>query len=86
MVSLGVFHGQEMGQFNNLSSMIKGNMYQLGQAIKGLIVMSGPLEDMYNCFLIQKVLLSYLLRLSFFEKLCIISSHTITSSCTCTTT
>eukprot|EP00392_Amoebophrya_sp_AT5.2_P005332 g5341.t1 len=55
VVSLGVFHGQEMGQFNNLSSMIKGNMYQLGQAIKGLIVMSGPLEDMYNCFLIQKV-------------------------------
>ncbi|CAD7935566.1 unnamed protein product [Amoebophrya sp. A120] len=55
MVSLGVFHGQEMGQFNKLSSMIKQNMYMLGQAIKGLIVMSGPLEDMYNCFLIQKV-------------------------------
>ncbi|CAD7972922.1 unnamed protein product [Amoebophrya sp. A25] len=55
IVSLGVFHGQEMEQFNKLSSMIKSNMFTLGQAIKGLVVMSAQFEDMYNCFLIQKV-------------------------------
>ncbi len=54
IISLGVFHGQEMTQFNTLSSGMKAAVSMLTLAIKGLVVMSAELEDAYNCFLIQK--------------------------------
>jgi len=55
IVSLGVFHSQEMDRFNVLVGRVKSTLGTLGDAIKGLVVMSAQLEDMYNCFLIQKV-------------------------------
>merc|ERR1711988_425460 len=55
MISLGVFHSQELERFNVLLSVLKNSLFSLGQAIKGLVVMSAQLEEMYNGFLIQKV-------------------------------
>jgi len=40
MVSLGVFHGQETLQFNNLAGVVKDSCFVLGKAIRGLVVMS----------------------------------------------
>jgi dynein heavy chain len=53
--SLGVFLSQEMIRFNALIKVMKVTLEQLKRAIKGLVVMSGPLEKMYNGFLIQKI-------------------------------
>ena len=55
IVSLGVFHGQELAQFNALNDKIRGSCIMMGKAIKGLVVMSVEMEDMYNAFLVQKV-------------------------------
>jgi len=55
IVSLGVFHSQEMDRFNKLIEGVQSTLVTLGKAIKGLVVMSAQLEDMYNAFLIQKV-------------------------------
>jgi dynein heavy chain len=53
--SLGVFLGQEMSRFNTLIECMKATLYDLQRAIKGLIVMSGPLEEMYNAFVFQRI-------------------------------
>ncbi|KAF1784043.1 P-loop containing nucleoside triphosphate hydrolase [Phytophthora cactorum] len=53
--SLGVFLSQEMIRFNVLTQVMKTTLEMLKRAIKGLVVMSGPLEKMYNGFLIQQI-------------------------------
>jgi len=55
IVSLGVFHSQECDRFNALIQKVSSTLVTLGKAIKGLVVMSAQLEDMYSAFLIQKV-------------------------------
>jgi dynein heavy chain len=55
VVSLGVFHGQELDRFNALIARVKSTLVSLGKAIKGLVVMSAELEEMYNSFLVQKL-------------------------------
>jgi len=55
VVSLGVFHGQELDRFNVLVNGIKTSLVTLGQAIKGLVVMSAVMEEMFNCFINQKI-------------------------------
>ncbi|CAE7440153.1 DNAH6 [Symbiodinium sp. CCMP2592] len=55
IVSLGVFHGQEMDRFNVLINRVQSTLVTLGKAIKGFVVMSAQLEDMYNCFLSQQL-------------------------------
>jgi len=53
--SLGVFHNQEMDRFNVLIGRVHQTLVELGKALKGLVVMSAQLEEMYNCFLIQRL-------------------------------
>ncbi|CAM9811966.1 unnamed protein product [Ascophyllum nodosum] len=55
MNSLGVFLGQEAIRFNGLVAVMRSTLSELQKAIRGIVVMSGPLEDMYNCFLFQRV-------------------------------
>jgi len=55
VVSLGVFHGQELERFARLTATIFASLAQLLKAIKGLVVMSAELEDMFNCFTLQRV-------------------------------
>ncbi|CAN0046856.1 unnamed protein product [Scytosiphon promiscuus] len=55
MNSLGVFLGQEAVRFNGLVAVMRSTLSELQKAIRGVIVMSGPLEEMYNCFLFQRV-------------------------------
>ncbi|KAL8017811.1 putative bromodomain, AAA+ ATPase domain, dynein heavy chain region D6 P-loop [Plasmopara halstedii] len=53
--SLGIFLSQEMIRFNVLTQVINSTLEMLKRAIKGLVVMSGPLEKMYNGFLLQQI-------------------------------
>ncbi len=53
--SLGVFLSQEMIRFNGLMIVMRRTLDALKRAIKGLVVMSGPLERMYHGFLLQKI-------------------------------
>merc|ERR1712166_606628 len=53
--SMGVFLSQEILRFNVMLGVMKASLHQLQRAIKGLIVMSGPLEDMYNSFVFHRV-------------------------------
>jgi len=55
IVSLGVFHSQEFVRFEVLRKAVLSSLKMLDKAIKGLVVMSAELEDMFNCFNIQKV-------------------------------
>merc|ERR1711871_57907 len=55
MISLGVFLLQEMSRFNGMNVSIRAAMKELDRAIKGLVVMSGELEAMYNNFLFNQV-------------------------------
>jgi len=55
MISTGVFLSQELVRFNELIAVMRVTLKDLQRAIKGLIVMSGPLEEMYNNFLFQRV-------------------------------
>merc|ERR1719281_2390399 len=55
IVSIGVFHGQEYDRFNALVGAVRSSLVTLGKAIKGLVVMSAAIEDMYNNFLNQRV-------------------------------
>jgi dynein heavy chain len=55
IVSLGVFHGQEMTQFNRLAECVRDSCYMLSQAIRGLVVMSAEMEAMFSAFLVQAV-------------------------------
>lgn len=53
--SMGVFLSQEMIRFNVLIKVMKKTLFDLQRAVKGLIVMSGPLEDMFTRFQFQRV-------------------------------
>ncbi|CAE8658552.1 unnamed protein product, partial [Polarella glacialis] len=55
IVSLGVFHSQELDRFNDLIVRVSSTLKTLGDAIKGFVVMSFNLEEMYNAFLVQKL-------------------------------
>jgi dynein heavy chain len=44
-----------MNRFNALTSVIRSTLAQLKKAVKGLVVMSASLENMYQCFLFQRV-------------------------------
>jgi len=55
IVSVGVFHGQEHERFGILLKAVLASLKMLDKAIKGLVVMSAELEDMFNCFNNQKV-------------------------------
>lgn len=55
IVSLGVFHGQEFERFSVLVAEVRTTLGQLEKAVKGFVVMSAELEDMFNCFNLQKV-------------------------------
>jgi dynein heavy chain len=55
VVSLGVFLSQEMSRFNDLVAVVSKSLVDLKRAIKGLIVMSGPLEEMFKCFVFQQI-------------------------------
>jgi len=55
VVSIGVFHGQEYDRFTSLINSVKSSLKMLGKAIKGLVLMSADLEEMFNSFLVQKV-------------------------------
>jgi len=55
IVSQGVFHSQERDRFNELVARVQSTLVQLCKAIKGLIVMSAELEEMYNSFMVQSL-------------------------------
>jgi dynein heavy chain len=55
IISLGVFHQQEFVRFAVLLKAVLSSLKMLDKAIKGLVVMSAELEEMFNCFNIQKV-------------------------------
>jgi dynein heavy chain len=44
-----------MVRFNNLVRVLQSTLGQLKKAVKGLVVMSASLENMYQCFLFQRV-------------------------------
>lgn len=52
---MGVFCSQEVVRFNRLIVVIRHSLVQLKKAIKGIIVMSSSLENMFNCFVFQRV-------------------------------
>jgi dynein heavy chain len=53
--SLGVFLGQEIDRFNILLKVMKKTLFDLGEAIKGTVVMSIELEHMFNSIIDKKV-------------------------------
>lgn len=55
MQSLGVFLGQEIDRFNVLLKVMKKTLFDLGEAIKGTVVMSLELEKMFNNIIDKKV-------------------------------
>jgi dynein heavy chain len=54
IVSLGVFHKQESDRFNDLLAVMQKSLEQLQNALKGIVVMSSQLEDMFSAFLVQR--------------------------------
>mmetsp|Transcript_1422 Transcript_1422/g.4304 ORF Transcript_1422/g.4304 Transcript_1422/m.4304 type:complete len:1452 (+) Transcript_1422:2-4357(+) len=55
MISLGTCLTQEYGRFNKLLSQVTSTLAQMQKAIKGIIVMTGELDDMYNAMLNNQV-------------------------------
>ncbi|GFR44385.1 hypothetical protein Agub_g5605 [Astrephomene gubernaculifera] len=53
--SLSVVLGQEMDRFNRLAAAVATSLAELQKAIKGLVVMSGELEGVYNSMLNNQV-------------------------------
>lgn len=53
--SLSVVLGQEVERFRRLSGVMRSSLAQLQAAIKGLVVMSEPLEAAYNALLSNEV-------------------------------
>lgn len=53
--SLGTFLSIEMLKFNKMIGVMKKSLNEIQRAIKGFVVMSAELEDMYNAFLVQRV-------------------------------
>lgn len=46
---------QELIRFNRLTSVVRTTLIDLQKAIKGLVVMSADLEDVFNSILIGKL-------------------------------
>jgi len=46
---------QELMRFNNLTDTVKSKLHEVQRAIKGLVVMSGDLEEMGNDMVLSKV-------------------------------
>jgi dynein heavy chain len=55
IVSLGVFHKQEADRFSALINVMEKTLSLLAKAIKGLVVMSAQLEDMFHAFTLQRL-------------------------------
>lgn len=53
--SLDIFRMQEVERFNKLIKVMKKSLGDLQKAIKGTVVMSIQLENMFNAFLDKKV-------------------------------
>lgn len=53
--SLDIFRSQEVERFNILITVIKRSLSDLQKAIKGTVVMSIQLENMFDAFLDKKV-------------------------------
>lgn len=53
--SLDIFRSQEVQRFNKLISVMKKSLSDLQKAIKGTVVMSIQLENMFLAFLDKKV-------------------------------
>ncbi len=53
--SLGVFLSQELLRFNDLIAVMAASLHQLQRAIRGEVVMDSVLENMYQCFIFQRV-------------------------------
>jgi dynein heavy chain len=53
--SLGTFLLIEMGKFNKMLKKIKATLAELQRAIKGLVVMSSELDEMFTALQFQKV-------------------------------
>jgi dynein heavy chain len=53
--TLGVFFGQELDRFNKLLTILRKNLVDLQDAIKGTVVMSAAYELMYNSMLVNEV-------------------------------
>jgi len=52
---LDIFKAQEVERFNKLLKIMKKTLVDLQKAIKGTVVMSIELENMFNAFLNTKV-------------------------------
>jgi dynein heavy chain len=52
--SLGVFLNQELMRFNGMMDVMRSSLKDLQKAIRGEVVMSGELEEMYMCFVFQR--------------------------------
>eukprot|EP00659_Diplonema_papillatum_P004074 gene4074-6331_t len=55
MISLGTVLSQEIDQFNSLLKALMSSMKELKRAIKGEVVLSASLEQMYNSFVFGRV-------------------------------
>ena len=55
MDSLATVLSQEVDRFNKLMVVLRFTLVELQKAIRGLIVMSGELEEMFNAFLNNRV-------------------------------
>ena len=53
--SLDIFRMQEVERFNKLIKVMKKSLTDLQKAIKGTVVMSIQLENMFSAFLDKKV-------------------------------
>ena len=46
---------QELIRFNRLLKVIRSSLQDIQKAVKGLVVMSAELEDVFDCMMIGKV-------------------------------
>lgn len=70
MTSLAVVLSQEMARFQKLQTKMQSSLVELHKAIKGLVVMSGELELMYQSLLNNQVCVCFL-----FLRQCVVNSE-----------